>query len=210
MLAHQLKRRQAGPTLPYSAPKTYASISGLSSYTFSACVLGANGTSRDVFVAICGSSSAAISSVTVDGVSASEVYTAGTAPRRALWKATGVTAATGNVVVTFASAQSRCGIHVFSTYGMGSTVSGAIGTAAISINTVNPSLLVGIYHGAVDGSTYRHYVGIEYYTSVITATVDSTPAGVWDVSVNALTDGVVTAEAYEGAEFKYLMGIVLS
>ena len=100
------------------------SASDLTTYTFSAAALGTAASNRKIVVAASSavSTTAIVSTLTVNGVSAT--YITGSRVRHPdnervieLWQADVPTGATGDVVVTFSSAENRCGIGVWAVYG---------------------------------------------------------------------------------------------
>ncbi len=92
----------------------------LTTYTFSSLSLGAADATRRIVVAIAGQrlgSPAAVSSVTIAGISASLVASRQTGNGNdhtvEIWSAAVPTGASGNVVVTFNTGHLRCSVSVF-------------------------------------------------------------------------------------------------
>jgi hypothetical protein len=121
------------------------STSDLTTYTFSTQNLGTAASDRYIIVNAATSVSSgagSISSVTVQGISATSVVSktqaANTANVNTLWIVAVPTGTTGNVVVTAGSAAVRCGIALWSATGLGSAT--AYDTAVDdTVLGVNPS-----------------------------------------------------------------------
>ena len=115
--------------MAFSYRNTYTSTANQTTYTFSACDLGSLGTNRLVVVGINAPSNQAVSSVTIDGVSATLAITSGAASRLAeIWYASTNSNATGDIVVTFAGSQTAAAIHVWVGYPTSATPVDAVGT----------------------------------------------------------------------------------
>jgi hypothetical protein len=117
--------------MAFSYRNTYTSTANLTTYTFSACDLGALGTNRLVVVGVNAPSNQAVSSITVDGASATLAITSGSNARLSeIWYASTNSNATGDIVVTFAGAQTAAAIHVWAGYPASATPVDAVGTNA--------------------------------------------------------------------------------
>jgi hypothetical protein len=120
MATHLIGFGAGGSVVTLSFTDSSVDASNLTTYTFSTQALGTAASDRRIVVGA-GSSSAAgttVSSVTVGGIAATQLATAGTGNGiAALWIASVPTGTTGDVVVTFSQAQSRAGIGVWALYG---------------------------------------------------------------------------------------------
>lgn len=131
----------------------------LTTYTFSSAALGTAAANRKVVVAACSMVTArTVSSMTINGISASEISgtyaaTASTVNNISMWQADVPTGTTGDIVVTWSGAQNRCGIGVWAVYGAAAT---AHATATDTTSPWSQSVAVpagGILIAAVSGVT---------------------------------------------------------
>lgn len=135
-LREAMLRQKAGtwPTVGGPATISYTtsatSLSALTTYTFSSQAIGTAASNRSIIVGIVGlqgnNTNRTVASVTVGGVSLSEVVASGAQPyvMTALWKGNVPSGTTGDVVVTFSNAmQDGCAIDVFAAYGAASAAS---------------------------------------------------------------------------------------
>lgn len=145
-----------------------ASTSGLTTYTFSGAAIGTASSDRRIVVAIGSRANAArsVSSVTVGGISATELVTANDSGSGAdiasLWIAEVPTGTTGDIVVTFSAAMLRCAVAQYAVYGMGSNsafhTQASAGSVAnnvarsVSINVPANGAVIGADWGAGSGS----------------------------------------------------------
>ncbi len=132
-------------------------------WTFPSRALGAAASDRRVVVGVTASQAVnnnTVSSVTIAGVAATQhVYHedgTGAASRAALWSAPVPTGTTGDVVVTFASADDRCGIGIWRMTGAGASpvsthADGTDGTGTTSITV--PAGGVAVAMAATSAST---------------------------------------------------------
>jgi hypothetical protein len=134
------------------------STTDLSTYTFSTEDIGPAHASRLVVVAVKANRNAvganSVSSMTIGGVAATKAVDEGGADRFIveIWYASVPTGTTGDVVVTFANAQTDCGVLVYALYNLRSTTptdTGSGGAGSLTIDLPEYGQLVAI---ARDGS----------------------------------------------------------
>jgi len=103
----------AGRT-PFDISYTATSDQGASTtYTFTSLAIGNPDSLRAIFVGVTGANGGTVNSVTVGGISATQVVAnTGTNFSLALWVAVVPTGTTANVVVTFAAGQARCAVQI--------------------------------------------------------------------------------------------------
>lgn len=147
MLAQKL---MDGLIATYAYCSSTSTNSAATTYTFSSLSLGTAATSRKIMVFAAGANNASlsISSVTVAGVSASELLSGsfGASPiTGGVWIADVPTGTTGDVVVTWSASQDQCGVGVYALYNVSSSTpydtdsfSGGATSGATSV-TVNYS-----------------------------------------------------------------------
>lgn len=126
--------------MAFSYRNTYLDTVDRTNYTFSSCDLGTPGANRLVIVAVM-TGSANPSAVTVDGVSATRVIESNAGDGAAeLWQAATTANATGDIVVTVASAL-RCVIHVWAGYPASAT---AVDSASAEVNPATTVVLTDL------------------------------------------------------------------
>jgi len=136
-------RRPKGITLAFQEADN--STSNLTTYTFSGKALGTAASNRQIVVLVSGhgTSNTTVSTVTVGGVSATELVYAQQATGtqiKAIWIASVPTGTTGDVVVTFAAGKGSCGIGVYALYGASSSAHATQTDTTYSTDTVSVSI----------------------------------------------------------------------
>lgn len=135
----------------------------LTAYTFSSQSLGTAAVDRRIIIGVAGSgaNAGAVSTLTVGGVSATNIIALENVDTETeIWIADVPTETTGDVVVTFAAVKARCGIGVYRAIG---SRSGAIATSSSTADPMSASLLIP-YDGIAVG------VGMDQSTSTYTWT----------------------------------------
>lgn len=136
-------------------------------FTFSACALGTASAGRRIIVGVSGrasSASAAVSSITVGGVSATKVIEALDSSfhnSAGLWIADVPNGATGDVVVTFGAVVQRAGICVWSMTGAASAVASdtdSNNTTAANVAVITKTLTIPTRGGAI-GYSFGTFAG---------------------------------------------------
>jgi hypothetical protein len=148
-------RRIIRPVTVAYADHTY-DATNLTTYTFSARALG-GGAKKNVLAIGGGSLSRTISSVTVDGGAANYIDSMVWAtPEGTLefWQIDGVSATTGDIVVTWSGGQLRCSIGVFAVYNAAALASD---TPSVATASGNPSVSVSVpANGAAIGAVINN------------------------------------------------------
>ena len=133
-----LFNRRSTTSSPVTLEYVGNAVSGANAtaYTFSSHALGTAGATRQVVVGASGTTSSviAVSTLTVAGVSAALVVASPAAGEGSteLWVAAVPTGTTGDIVVTWASAQARCGIGVWAIF------DAATGASATAVSVAAP------------------------------------------------------------------------
>jgi hypothetical protein len=109
--------RGGGNPASVSYRATYNSTTDASSYTFTSADIG-TATDRSIVVVAIHYRSSSISSVTVGGVSATQVVSVGAGLNTAIYRASGVTGTTANIVVNLSGTASRCLVAVYALYNL--------------------------------------------------------------------------------------------
>lgn len=147
-------------------------------YTFAAVDIGTAAADRRVIVAITANSNAgagaAISSATIGGITADIIveHMAVSASSSHIFMAEVPTGTTADIVVTFAAAQIRAGIGVWSVTGLTNpiptdTVSTATSPAVLDLDVLEGGFIIGVAYAASDpemtwaGGTERYEANIE-------------------------------------------------
>lgn len=140
---------------------TYVSSSTLTTYSFMACDLGTAAANRKIVVGIKDGigNAVTISSVTIGGISASQVaVVTSSGDTTAIWQADVPTGTTGDIVVTFSGANSRCGIAVYAVYGAAAaahaTATSIATPLSTSIDVPAGGILIGVAGSRNAGSTW--------------------------------------------------------
>lgn len=154
----------------------YRSTANATSYTFSSSDIG-TATGRSIVVVAVHSwrsTSFSVSSVTIGGVSATNVGSAGTQPRTELWYAEGVSGTTGDIVVTMSATTERCLVGVYALYNLRSNTPNFSGTSSglssglnRTVNTTVNGVIVGAASANASGRTYTWTGATENYDTVI-------------------------------------------
>ncbi|MCG8544340.1 MAG: hypothetical protein MJE12_09050 [Alphaproteobacteria bacterium] len=182
------------------------SASGLTTYTFSAQSFGVAQADRRIAVGIVGRAVASrtISSVTIGGVSATEVVFGENAPGLAnyavIYIADVPTGVDGDVVITWSAALARCAISVYRIVGAGSatahdTGSDTVGDPNVTLTIPDNGCAIGI--GQVGGATSAVWTGLTenidtgYGSSTYSSASDNFVAG---------TDQAITCNFGAGAD----------
>jgi hypothetical protein len=164
-----------------SFASSVVSAADLTTYTFSAAALGTAATNRKIVVAICGavSTTAIVSTLTVNGVTAtfitgSRVRSPDNERPIELWQADVPTGATGDVVVTWSSAQNRCGIGVWAVYGAAAAphATATDNSSPYSQNVVVPTggVIIGASYGLTATSHAWTAPMVENYDQTVEST----------------------------------------
>jgi hypothetical protein len=136
-----LSGRASAMSAPYSAPVVLkmtgqAALPGsLSSFTFNNVALGTEHPSRYIIVAIglgAGGNSTGVSGVTINGIAASPIYSAGTSYKSVFYGLALPTGTIATIVVTCSVAKASCAIAVYNTLPSSTT-------ASIWYNTSGPA-----------------------------------------------------------------------
>lgn len=156
---------------------TNGSASNTTTYTFTSQAIGTPAAGRRVVVAVANRDTSAVpSSVTVDGVGltmdASKVITS----VASVWSGVIPTGSTANIVVTYASSNTYCGIGVWETSGapVATGVSGASSaTPTVSVATTAGDFVVGVlaYRVSVAGPSIAWNAATERYDDAVDGSV---------------------------------------
>lgn len=175
------------------------STTDLTTYTFSGCSFGAAASNRIIAVGIvigmAGTTSTAISSVTIGGVSASQAATVlgissasavNPAVRSAVWTAVVPNGTTGDIVVTMAAAVRSCAIDVYRLVNADITPyhTATFATNAASVFSAALNLIAG---GAAIGVFGSHDSVTTTWTNLTEQTDRAVEGGVAASSANNLT-----------------------
>lgn len=161
----------------------------LTTYTFSSQTLGTAAANRKIIICVAGNggNAGAVSSLTVGGISATNVIAVsdGGTVQSEIWVADVPTGTTGDVVVTFSTAKARCGIGVYRAIGSQST---ANATASSTADPMSASLFIpynGIGIGVaqdISTSTYTWTNLTEDYDEIFEVTTTQTGASLNNLS----------------------------
>jgi hypothetical protein len=167
-------------------------------FTFSAEDLGSSADAHKVVIVIeTPGTTRTISSVTVDGNAAVLVVQTASNQESFIYDADGITATSGDVVVTFTSSASRCGIGVYAVYGS-ATADSDNGSSLTDPGSVTIDVLAG---GVVIGgaslstgspSSYVWTELIEHYDEIVES--ESIQSGASKAYAAAQTDLVITSD----------------
>lgn len=185
-----------GTAASVSYRANYSNTSDLSTYTFTSCDIGTDTNRSIVVVAVHATrgSSFSVSSVTIGGVSATQVNSSGSSLITSVWYAAGVTGTTGNIVVTMSGATTRCLIGVYALYNLRSntpvdsdTTFSISGTSlSRTINTRLDGVIIGAGSSSSSGRTYTWTGATENYDTVIEAAASFSAASA-TTSSNSVT-----------------------
>ena len=186
-------------TASYEA--TAVSVTDLTTYTFSGLAIGTAAPDRKVVVIVSGSvASRSVSSVTVGGISATLVKSqTDTNAIIEIWQAVVPTGTTGDVVVVWSGAMTRCGVGVWAVYeaaiaafDTGSSnadpmtdtlncpANGVVIGGATNSNTVSAHAWTGItenFDDLVESVTYHTGAFLTFSTTQTGLTVTADPDG---------------------------------
>jgi Putative Ig domain len=131
-----------------------SSTAGTASYTFAAQSIGAADSTRIVCVLFAhGINTAAITGVTIGGVSATQVSGAATPLTSGMstdaWYAAIPTGTTADVVATFTGAQTRVAIAVYRAVGTGVAISSGVRNTSASVSTLTQTATIPSGGGAI-------------------------------------------------------------
>lgn len=134
-----------------------------STYTFSAQALGVAAANRKIVVAICYSTTASITSVTIGGVTASQVVAAtGTGGMKIeLWQAAVPTGTTGDIVIVHPGTSDRDGIGVWAVYGAQSAANDTGSSTGVDPLADTLNIPAG---GVAIGAAVNNDAGVDTYT----------------------------------------------
>lgn len=187
------------PAVEVSNTANNNSTSALTTYTFAAQSLGAEDSSRRIVVVTAATrlgSPAAVSSMTIGGVSASLAVARGNGNANEgaveIWHASVPTGTTGDVVVTWTTGMLRCAISVFrlinSAVSPSATNSNANSSSAVSATIDIPQkgvAIAGVYN---NGSTTYTWTNLtEAYDVTFGATAFSSAADAFATAQTALS-----------------------
>lgn len=185
-----------GTAASISYRANYSSTTDASSYTFTSADIGTATDRSIVVVAVHATrgSSFSVSSVTIGGVSATQVISSGSTLVTSIWYASGVTGTTGNIVVTMSGATTRCLVGVYALYNLRSnTPIDSDQTFAISgtgltrtINTKVDGVIIGAGSSSSSGRTYTWTGATENYDTVVEAAASFSAAST-TTSSNSVT-----------------------
>ena len=174
----------------------------LTTYTYASQNLGTASSDRVVVVAVSGRQSSArtITSVTIGGVSATEIGTRGSSQNPlGIWMAAVPTGTTGDVVATFSGAMLRSTIILWAVTG-GATLSGASsGTDTATVTGVTGGFIIAAANTTGSGATFTWTNATERYdavqeSSLATSGADATTVGSTTITATptiASTNGIV-------------------
>lgn len=163
------------PVATISFASSAISAADLTTYTFSAAALGTAASNRKIVVAASAavSTTAIVSTLTVNGVTAtfitsSRVRTPNNERLVELWQADVPTGATGDVVVTWSTAENRCGIGVWAVYG---AAAAAYATATDNSSPYSQNVVVPA-GGVIIGAAYTEGAASNAWTSPMVQNYD--------------------------------------
>lgn len=156
-------------SIDLSATASSVSTADQTTYTFSGLSLGTADAAREIVVATSsrGSSNEVPSSVTVGGISATQIFSTGGAgdlSHIGIYRASVPTGTTGDVVVTFPGSQVRCAVQVWRMLGAAAgthatasdeTVSSGVLTTSIAV-PAGGAVVAMIYAGVATGCTWTN------------------------------------------------------
>ena len=157
----------------------YSSTTDASSYTFASSDIG-TATDRSLVVVAIHYRSSSISSVTIGGVTATQIRTVGAGLNTAIFSASGVTGTTADVVVTLSGTASRCLVAVYALYNLRSTtpvdsdITFTLSGSSLSrtVDTQADGVIVAAASATGSGRTFTWTGATENYDTVI-ETADS-------------------------------------
>jgi hypothetical protein len=209
-----------GAPVEISLTANAVSAANLTTYTFAAQSLGVAAGDRLIAVGIgSAGNTTTISSVTIGGVSASQVVAAdggsGNSRIAAIWVAAVPTGATGNVVVTFGSGMVHCSIDVYrlvgasaTTYHTATDITITSNAESASLNLVANGAAIGVFHtngGATRTTTWTNLteqtdrvVEAPYATSTAANATTETQA----LTITATASGSLDQAALALASFR--------
>lgn len=188
MLARLLRAsRAAVPAVPASVSyrATYSNTNDQSSYTFAASDIG-TATDRSLVVVAIHYGSSSISSVTIGGVSATQVVAVGAGLNTAIYRAVVASGSTADIVVTMSGTALRCLVSVYALYSLTSTTPvDSSTTVAISggsslsrtIDTRTDGVIIGAASANVGGVTFTWTGSTERYDTSLESAHSYSGAG---------------------------------
>jgi len=172
----------------------------LTTYTFASQNLGTASSDRVIAVAVSGRQSSArtVSSVTIGGVSATEIGTRGSSQNPlGIWIAAVPTGTTGDVVVTFSGAMLRCHIVAWAVTGGATLANASSGTDTATVTGVTGGFIIAAAN-TTGASTFTWTNATEQYDAITesfnTSGADATTVGSVLVTATptiASTNGIV-------------------
>ena len=163
---------------------SYVYATNTQNHTFSSCDIGTAASDRHVVVAIFISASTAvgtISSVTIGGVSASELVTSASAEYRVSFYIAAVpTGTTGDVVINTSKTETRFGIGVWAVYGASATAhdtgSSTADPLTDNINIAAGGVAIGVGVSSRSSPEYTWTNLTEDYEEVVESPIEHTGA----------------------------------
>lgn len=167
------------PTGPNVGPSSfwvgkYDSGSALSTYTFSSIPFGQASSSRSVLVAVAATSSTTVvvNSLTIGGISATEISSIASTAGVFLFMASVPSGISGDIVVTFSATAERCAVGVWISYEAGLTpiraVSGSnagVNLSLADIPVVSGKFLLSVaLNGSASSSSSTAWTGVDSFT----------------------------------------------
>jgi hypothetical protein len=195
----------------------------LTTYTFSARALGVAESTRRIAVGITSNISTngrTISSVTIGGVSASEVvfarYDNGNSNIAAIWIASVPTGTTGDVVVTFSAAMGYCTIDIYrllnasaTAYHTATDITATANALSASLNLIANGAAIGVFiNGGTTAVRTTTWGGITEQTDRVVelnlsaSTAANTTATTQTLTISATASGTIDRFALALASFQ--------
>src|SRR3990167_7975156 len=199
-------------TGPKFASVTYTDVvadnTAKTTYTFSGRSISTASTDRKIVVSVVSQdalNNPTISSLTIGGISASQVVSLSGTPSSndylaALWQATVPTGTTADIVVTFTNPSSNCGIGIWAVYGAAAgaadTGSSAADPAAVSLDIPADGIAIGAHQGSASPSfTWTNLT--ENFDGNVSGTINHSGASASFTSIQ--TNLTITSDQSAGA-----------
>lgn len=154
------------PPATYSYTHQTANTGNATSYTFNSSPIGDEAADRFVVVSMLARGGGSVSSFTINGVSASQIYDAGSGNDRIeFWGATVPTGTSVSIAITIGSAASNMAIGVWSIYGLQSTtpVDADVSTTnggTISLDVPTGAVVIGASNCNSGSATTHSWTGL--------------------------------------------------
>lgn len=143
----------AGSLPSYTYNETRLDADDLATYTFSACDMGTEASDRLVVVTLFARGGTSLTGITLGGVAMNEVVNrAANNGVSAIFSLAVPTGSTANVVASFGSTMNRCGMSIYSLFGMNSTVYDTQVLTTTNFNVVEDGIVLSVQQANTNSS----------------------------------------------------------